>query len=284
MASQVSRSWQRVRRSARPMVDMVVADRVTGLAAEVAFWAVLSLVPAALILASLLGALEPLVGADAVSRAESSVVDALDDVFTSDGDGVVDSVSSLFSGPRPGLFSIGLVLILWTAGRVFAAVVNAFAVIGASSPGVTGTAHADNTRRPWVVRRLLGVSLGLATLVVVSGLLSLLVVGPFRSNRIESVAVIVVALVLWVTTLYHLASRWPGRWRDRLPGAVVAVVLWAVFTLGFRVYLGYQGDNVVVQGLGGVLVALLWSYLIAIGLMLGGVFNVVAYDDRHEHD
>ena len=265
------------------MFDMFVSDRVTGLASEVAFWAVLSLVPAALVLASLLGALEPLVGADAVARAESRVVDALNDVFASDGVGVVESVSGLFSGPRPGLLSIGLVLILWTAGRVFAAIVNAFAVIGASSSGVTGRVRADHHRQPWLVRRLLGVSLGLATLVVVSGLLALLVIGPFRSSAIESVAVIVVALVLWITTLYHLASRWPGRWRDRLPGATVAVVLWAVFTLGFRIYLGIQGDNVVVQGLGGVLVALLWSYLIAIGLMLGGVVNVVAYDDRHEH-
>jgi membrane protein len=265
------------------MYAMFVADRVTGLAAEVAFWAVLSLVPAALVLASILGALEPLVGAAAVSRAETRVVDALDEVFTSDGGGVIESVSNLFTGPRPGLFSIGLVLILWTAGRVFAAVVNAFSVIGASSSGVTGTERTDRRRQPWLVRRLLGVVLGLATLVVVSGLLALLVIGPFRSNRIESVVIIVVALVLWVATLYHLASRWPGRWRDRLPGAAVAVVLWAVFTLGFRIYLGYQGGNVVVLGLGGVLVALLWSYLIAIGLLLGGVVNVVAYDDRHEH-
>jgi membrane protein len=283
MRSTTSNARHRLGAMVPPMRKMVVEDRVAGLASEVAFWAVLSIVPAALVLASLLGALEPIVGADTVSRAETRVVDGLDDVFTDDGGGVVDAVSNLFAGPRPGLFSIGLVLILWTAGRVFAAIVNAFAVIGSSSRGATGTTRSDQDDRPWVVRRLLGVSLGLATLVVVSVLLALLVISPFASGRIQSAAVIMVALVLWVTTMYHLATRWPGRWLDRVPGALVALVLWGLFTLGLRVYLAFQGDNVVVQGLGGVLVVLLWSYLIALGLMLGGVVNVVAYDERHEH-
>lgn len=246
------------------MAAVVTANRVAGMAAEVAFWSVLSLVPAVLVLASLLGSLQPLIGADRVADAERQVVDALGGVFATQGNELADSVGSLFANPQPGLFSVALVLALWTASRVFASMANAFAVV-----------YNRVDHRPWLLRRALGLALGLGSLVVFAGLLVVLVAGPFAANRAESAVLAVVAVVVWVTTLYRWGPGRAGRWVDGLPGAVLATVLAVVFTIGFRVYLGVQGSNVIVAALGGLLVALLWFYLLALGLLVGAVFNAV---------
>lgn len=246
------------------MVASVRANRVAGMAAEVAFWSVLSMVPAVLVLASLLGSLEPLIGAAKVADAERRVVDALGGVFATQGNELADSVGNLFANPQPGLFSVALVLALWTASRVFASMANAFAVV-----------YNRVDHRPWLLRRALGLALGGGSLVVFAGLLVALVAGPLAGDQLGSAAVAAVAVVAWVTTLYRWGPGRSGRWIDGVPGALLAMVVAVVFTFGFRLYLDVQGSNVIVAALGGLLVALLWFYLLALGLLLGAVFNAV---------
>lgn len=257
-------------------------DRVTGLAAEVAFWALLSIVPMMLVLAALLGFLEELIGADLAQRAEDSVVEGMNELLTSDAEPVSNSVEQLFQQPSPGLLSIALPTLLWTASRVFAAIANALDVV-----------YDLEERRSWVKRRVVGLALSLGSLIVVTLVLSMLLVGPLLGGG-ESIAdevgmgdqfvtlwewfripVVVVIMLGWATTVLHLAPNHVTPWRWDLPGALLAAGSWGLFTFGFRVYLEYQGDNVVVSGLGGVLIAVLWLFLIALGLLLGGELNAV---------
>jgi len=249
----------------RRLVDKAVADRITGLAAEVAFWSLLSVVPAVLVLASLLGLVQSVLGADVAQRAESRVVRVLDDALGPGGDGMVSSVEGLFSEPNPGLLSVALLLSLWTGSRVVAAVSNALDVID----GV-------HVRRPWVVRRVWGVVLGLGSLVVVTALLVVLVVLPLDGGTVggAGAAVVTVAVVvLWLAVLFSVGGSRRQRWRDQLRGAALATALVVAFTVGFRLYLAVQADNVVVFGLGGVLVALLWLYLVGLALLIGAMAN-----------
>jgi membrane protein len=240
----------------RAGIDLALRGRITGLAAEIAFWGVLSLIPMALVLAALLGALEPLIGADGVVRARDEAVSAVDRVFPGSGGGVASAVTDLFTQPRTGLLSFALVLTVWTSGRVFAAVANAFGSI------IGGRDH-----RPWLVRRLLGVGLGVGTLVVVAGLLTVIVIDPFGLPRWATLLLSVAVLMLWVTTVFHFAPGHAMPWRYNVPGAVLASVSWGVVTLGFRIYIDVQQGNPVVVGLGGVLVTLLWFYLMSFGLL-----------------
>ncbi len=81
--------------SARTFVAEVNDDRLLGLAAEAAFFAVLSLFPGLLIAASLFGLLDVVLGADLAARAENSVISALDRVLTDEASSAVSSVERL---------------------------------------------------------------------------------------------------------------------------------------------------------------------------------------------
>lgn len=249
------------------LVTRATADRVTGLSAELAFWSLLSLVPIALVFTALLGLVRSVFGAEVAERAQSRVVDALNEALGPGGDGVVRAVEGLFAGTNPGLLSVAVILALWTGSRVTAAVANALDVVG-----------RVRDRRSWLVRRLWGMVLGVGSLVVITGMLVLLIVLPFGGTTVGGLLIDVLAagvVVAWVAAVYSMGSSQRRPFVPQLRGAAVAAVLVVAFTLGFRIYLAVQANNVLVFGLGGVLVALLWLYLMGLALLVGAEANEV---------
>lgn len=266
----------------KEVVQELIDDRVSGLAAEIAFFSLLSVFPLLLLLASSLGALDGVVGADVSARAEDAIVEGLQTALGSDAEQVNDAVRQLFETPSPGLFSVGLVLSLWAASRAFAGTANALDVV-----------YDLEEHRPWVKVRLLGLVLTVGTLVVVTLLLGLVLVGPLLGSGQEladryelgsafitawrwlRVPFVIAALIAWATTLYHLAPHHHTTWRSDLPGALVAAVGWALVTAGFRVYVGLSSGNVLLGTIGGVLTAVLWLWAMAYVLLLGAQVNAV---------
>jgi membrane protein len=272
------------------MVHETVEDRVTGLAAEVAFYSLLSLFPLLLVFGSLLGVLDDIVGQDLAMRAEDAVIDGLGSLLTDEGSGLVDAFRRLFESPSPGLFSIGLLLTLWTASRAFAAVLNGLDVV-----------YDLDERRPWIRQRALGLALALGTAVVFTLVLAMIVVGPLLGTGSELASDIgvgggfevlwnyarpvflVLVLVLWAATLYHVAPHHQTTWRSDLPGAVLAAVLWGLGTIGLQIYLEFGGGTNLVAGVvGSVLVVVLWFYVMSIGMLIGGQLNAVLGQRRAE--
>ena len=259
------------------------ADRVGGLAAEIAFFAMLSLFPALLALTSVLGLLSSVTGQDVADRTETQIVDALDDVLTDQADGTVSAVSDLFRQPSPGLLTISLLLALWAASRGFVAVVRGLDI-----------AYDLPEHRSWPRLRLVSIGLALGSVVVGAVLLAMLVIGPLLGTG-QSVAddlglasgfatfwdwvrwpTVIALAVLWATTVFHVAPNHTTRWRDDIPGALVAAGAWILVSLGFRLYLAVAGGaNQVFGVLGGGLIALMWFYLLAAGLLLGGEVNAM---------
>jgi membrane protein len=268
----------------------MVDTRLTGLAAEMAFWTVLSIVPALLALASLLSTLEGIVGQDVAQQAEDSLVDGVQEVLANGAggaDGVVNAVRDLFEQPRPGLLSVAIVLTVWSASRGFAVLTDVFDRIYGTTP------------RPWIKRRLIGLVLVVGTLVVTTLLLGVLVAGPLFGTGQEladdlgvgpafavawdwlRLPLALVVSIAWLTTVFHVAPTHHDRWRRAVPGAVLTVVLWFVFSVGLRIYAEVQGGNAVVGSLGGLLIVLLWVWLMSLALLLGGLLNAVV-DERDD--
>src|SRR3546814_4595470 len=78
-----------------------------------------------------------------------------------------------------------------------------------------------------------------------------------------------------------LAPNHRTPWRADVPGALVTATLWALLSLGFRAYLALApGANQVFGSLGGALIVLLWIYLLALGLLVGGEVNAIRSEEH----
>ena len=258
-------------------------DRVSGLSAEIAFFGLLSLFPALLAMAAALGSLEAIAGADVADRAEEEVVEFLEDVLTEEASGTIRAVENLFEQTEPGVVTIGVVLAVWAASRAFAALIAALDVVYDLEEG-----------RGYVRRRALGLALALGTVLITAVMLAMLVVGPLfgRGRGVADaiglgsgfatfwdwarLPVAATVMIAWAATVFHIAPNHRTPWRADLPGAVFAAGAWALISVGFRVYLDVAGDtNQVLGTLGGTLIVLLWLYLLAVGLLMGGELNAL---------
>lgn len=282
----VGRLWLFVRR----LVQQADEDRVPGLAAETAFFTVLSLFPGLLVAVSLLGLLDVVVGAQLAEQAQDRVVGTLRLVLSDEAAAAIAAVEDLFEERRGGVLTLATIGALFTLSGGFAVAVNAL-----------NLAYDADEGRSWLRRRLLGLWLALGSLVLLVLALGAFVVGPLLGSgrRIAALVglgevfawswdvvrmpVAVLLLVGWAATLYRVAPCRTLRWRDALPGAVLTVVLWVLASVGLRLYLEVAADrNPVLGAFGGGVIVMLWVYLLSVALLVGGEVNALLHE-RREH-
>jgi membrane protein len=266
---------------ARRYVDEVMDDRLPGLAAETAFFAVLSVFPGLLVAGALLGVLDTVLGQEVARAAQERVLTALALVLTSEASGVVESVRSLFEQSRGGLLTFATIGALVTLSGAFGVAINAL-----------NLAHDSSENRPWLRRRLVGLLMAVATLVLAVVALAVFVVGPLfgRGERLAGLIglgptftfvwdvvrppLMVGLLLLWGTALLRYAPCGHIPWRRALPGALLAATLWVLATVGLRAYIALAADrNPVLGAFGGGAILMLWTYLLSLSLLLGGELN-----------
>lgn len=264
-------------------------DGAGGLAAEVAFFALLSVFPGLLAVAAAIGWLEGLFGDRLARRAEEQVLDVLETFLTANAQGTIDAVRGLFSAGSGGVFTLGVVVALWSASRGMAAVLRAVAQI-----------YDTEDRRSWLQRRLLAVGLALGSMLVVSVMLAMLVLGPLLGAG-RAVARLVgqeevygsvwnwvglpvafAVLMVWAVVILHAAPHAHRSWRPHLVAAAVTGVGWLLGSLGVRAYLVFFGGNPVFGVLGGALLVLLWLYVLSLALMAGAEVNAVLQSSEED--
>jgi len=255
-------------------------DRVSGLAAEIGFFALLSLFPLLLVSSSALGWLGDILGNNLATDVENQLTEWAASLFGQDG-GVTAAVRALFAGASTSALTVGVLATVYTASRGFAAVVRALDV-----------AYGHDNTRGWIGTQLIGLALAVGTIIVGSLTVAGLVIGPllgredslgdglvgdilggaWRWFRYPAAAAI---LIVWATTIFHVAPNRRASWRSEVPGAAFSAVLWLVSTVLFSVYLRtLSSDTNAVFGVIGTAITLqLWLYLLAIGLVLGAELN-----------
>ncbi|NNC80643.1 MAG: YihY/virulence factor BrkB family protein [Acidimicrobiales bacterium] len=257
-------------------------DRVSGLAAEIGFFALLSLFPILLVLSALLGWLGDVIGSDLATDVEAQLTDWSSRVFGVES-GATDAVSDLFLGSSTSALTVGILATLYTASRGFAAVVRALDV-----------AYGHDNTRGWVGTQVIGLLLAVGSTIVFALALAGLVIGPafgrddlFGEGLVNDVLeflwiwfrypVAFFVLVFWAATLYHVAPNRRASWRWEVPGALFAAVLWVFASWLFSLYVASLSNagNAVFGVIGTAITIGLWLYLLAIGLILGAEFNGV---------
>ncbi len=257
-------------------------DRAGGLAAEVAFFALLSVFPGLLAVAAAVGWLSGVFGGELVRDAEERVLEVLKTFLTDNAEGGIDAVRALFREGSGGVFTLGVVAALWSASRGTAAVLRAIAQI-----------YDAEEQRSRLQRRLLALGLAVGGMVVVALMLVMLVLGPLlgagraaaRPLGLDElygavwqwvgIPVAFVVLVGWAVVILHVAPHAHASWRSHLVSGGVVGIGWVLGSLAVRTYLAVFGGNPVFGVLGGALVILLWLYLLSLALILGAEVNAV---------
>ncbi len=256
-------------------------DRVTGLAAEVAFFALLSIPPLLLVFLGALGYVAEAVGPETAQEWRDSIVDAASNVLTPEtvDDTVAPLVDSLLARGRADILSIGAVIGLWSASRATKVVIGA----------VTIAYDQPRQRAVWHRR---GLAIGLTAGAIVSSVIifPLLVAGPRllegigRRAGLGGISDVVAAAIYWpvvvaltlaaLTTLFHVAPPIRTPWRRDVPGALLALVIWIAGAAGLRAYSVWIASSDTTYGpFAAPIVVLLWLYVTSLAVLLGAELN-----------
>ena len=246
--------------TARRVVDVAIDRQVTFLAAAIAYYAFVSLIPALLLLVAVATA----VFGEAIA---GELVAAAGGFLTPAGEeAVADALSS--AGGRTGAGVLGVGVLLWSTLKVFRGLDTAFAELyGVKAP-------------PDVVKQLtdagsvvLGVGVGVGVMVGVGAFVAAADAVPV----VEAVSILALPAFLAVVFLpmYYLLPQPRVGLREALPGAAIAAVGWTLLQTGFQVYAASAGQYQVYGVIGGILLLVTWLYLAAVVVVVGGVVNVV---------
>lgn len=258
-----------------------------GLAAEMAYHLMLSLLPAMVFLISVFDLLgnqfnfldEVLRGL--VQVAPKSLMPLIQDTFK--------QITAANSG---GFALVGFLGMLWTASNGASVIVK----------GVSRAYDIHLENQSFIKDRMIAV---LVILVIATGLLvalNLLLFGDgwiafladqlHLSSWIEGVlnafrlVTVVVGLIGFSAFIYAVAL-FPVKpkisWKETLPGAVAFVGLWLSMSLGFSYYVDNMGNfNQVYGALGAVVILLTWLYLSSFALLVGGEVNALIRQNRND--
>ncbi|MCG5214013.1 YihY/virulence factor BrkB family protein [Streptosporangium sp. KLBMP 9127] len=253
-----------------------VAYRVTGLAGEAAFFALLSLPPFVLGLIGILAHLSTFLGPATVVEVRSWVDEQAHLLFT---DNAVESVvnpliDDVLRGGQVPLISLGFLLSLWSGSRALFVYVDLISV-----------AYGLGEERGIIRTRIMSFGLYLVALLIALIVMPILVIGPtLLSDALPAPyglvvdmlywPVMVIGTVLFLTALYHVSVPVRTRWWRELPGAVLALVIWILCAAVLRAVLAAWFTPLSVYGsLAAPIAVLLWLYITALAVLIGATLN-----------
>lgn len=271
---------KRWRRVAGRTMGKAWGDSLFGLSAQAAFWCALSTAPILLALLGLVGLIAPLFGPDTIAAIQDQVDRFLHGLFNPEvaNDLVGNTVETILSRGRTDVVSVGLVISLWAGSSAMSAFVEAITV-----------AYRQHEFRHPVVERFFALALYLIALVFGILLLPLIAIGPeyltqlfpdsWQNNvttiiRVSYYPGTVLVLLLLLTTLYKVAPKVKHPWSRGVPGALLAALMFLVFSFGLRLYLAYVYSHGLTYGaLATPITFLLFYYFACMSIILGAQFN-----------
>jgi membrane protein len=252
-------------------------DNLTDWAAALTYYGLLSLFPGLIALVSITG----LVGdPKGVTQTITEIITAIGPQSAAQTfSGPIESVAS-DQGTAGAAFVLGLVVALWSASGYVGAFIRASNVIYEAREG-----------RPfWKLRPLqIAVTLTMVLLGVML-VVGLVLTGPVVDAVAEPLGVGSAAVTLWnvakwpvmaavfvlmVGVLYYASPNAKIRgFRWVTPGSLVAIVVWAIASAGFALYVANFGSYDKTYGtLGGLVVLLVWLWISNVAILFGHELN-----------
>ena len=261
-------------------VGSCLRNRVTGLAAEAAFFAVLSVPPLVFALAGAVGFVSDSFTDTQVDDIRNAVLEVSRQALTEKAVNSIirPTIDTVLDGGRYDVISIGFILALWSGSRALNVFVDTITIM-----------HGLGGHRGIVATRAL--SFVLYVLAMVTGAMSipLVVAGPTLVDRVLPDRLDFVNSLYWplvlalcicfLATLYHVSVPVRTKWTFNLPGATFSLFCWVAGSYALRWVLTVTAaeSRSIYGPLAAPIAVLLWLYLLALAVLIGAAVNA-AFD------
>jgi len=253
---------------------------VFGLAAQLAYFFLLSLFPFLVFLITLLGYL-PIDEQSFIVLIERYAPAEITELINT-------NINQLVNAQNGGLLSIGILGTLWSASNGVNALTKAF-----------NRAYEVEEDRTFIVARLIAIALTIAMIVVICIAFLLPIFGKmigvyvFSMFGLSDNFISVWNTLRWIISsavffivllaLYKLAPNKKILLRNAMWGAIFATVGWQLVSLAFSYYVSTIGNYSATYGsLGAVIILMIWFYISGIIIITGGVINATIRKERLE--
>ena len=267
-------------------IGSCLKHRVTGLAAEGAFFAVVSVPPLIFALIGGVGYVSDNFSAAQIQDVRDAVLDLFSTFLT---DRAVNQVieptlNQVLRGGRFDIISIGFVLSLWSGSRALHVFVDTITIM-----------HGLGGHRGIVKTRALSFVLYILALITGTISLPLVVAGPtlvrnWLPHRADFLMdfywpIVVVICICFLATLYHVSVPVRTNWSFNLPGATFSLLAWILGSYILRWVLTVTAtDSHSIYGpLAAPIAILLWLYIVALAVLIGAAVNA-AFDTVFPQD
>jgi len=259
------------------LYEKINDDDILGNAAQVAFYFSFALFPLLLFLMTLLGLV-----LGSKQELQQELFALLAQVMPSSAFQLVqDTMEEVTGNASGGKLTFGIIITLWSAS---AGVDN--------MRGTLNEVYNLKETRSWIRAKLTSLALTVAVGLVILTALGFVVYGsqildqllpidaPLLLEALEWIATIALVLLAFAL-IYNFAPNHDAfQWKWISPGAVVGVILWVLVSAAFRLYLSYFDSYAATYGsLGAMIILLLWLYLTALSILIGGAINAI-FDEK----
>jgi membrane protein len=249
----------------------IAEDDLPGLSAQLAYFFLLSLFPLLIFLFTLLPYL-PIPHQDILGVIRGFAPGEAMDL-------IEKNLIEILQHRNGKLLSFGVIGTIWSASNGLSAIVAAF-----------NKAYNVKESRSFIVSRLMAILLTIGMIIVIVVAIILPVfgrgIGLFLSSQFgfseqflmiwNALRWLISAVILFLifTALYWIAPNVKLKCRSAFPGAGFSTIFWIVFSLALSYYVGNFGNYSIAYGsIGAIIVLMIWLYITAFVIILGGEIN-----------
>ena len=254
-------------------------DDLPGLSAQLAYFFLLSLFPLLIVLFTLL---------PYFPIPHQNILGMIRDFAPAEAMALIEkNVKEIMSQRNGGLLSFGIIGTIWSASNGINAIVRAF-----------NKAYNVKESRSFIVARGMAVLLTFGMIFVF--LLALILpvfgkeIGLFLFSQLgyteefikiwNALSWLGSAIILFLifTGLYWIAPNVKIKCKSAFPGAIFATVGWIISSVGLSFYVGHISNySLTYGGIGAIIVLMIWLYLSAFIIILGGEVNAF-YSEKYK--
>ena len=244
-------------------------QNISAYAASIAFFFFLSVIPMLMLVCTILP-YTPLT--------EKDLVTAVTDITPEKVDPLVESVIADVYTRSAGILSVAAIAMVWSAAKGVMALMR----------GLNAVNGVEEKRNYFVIRALASFYTVVMLIAVILSLF-IMVFGDqlvhLMLHRIPNLQAVVsfvmnfrfifvwVILTLLFAAIYAYVPDMKLRFREQIPGAVFAAVVWSIFSWGFSVYVTYGNTYGIYGSFSIIIIVMIWMYFCMYITMIGAWIN-----------